>query len=154
MRALLSAPILNMISRHVPTKARVVLVQVKETPGRSLGINTASTFWNMEIAVELNWLLVKFLLLCQVDIQKSSPEDNAKFNFLGIIWESKNTPTAYFSGFRGPNIHIVSSCNSYVLKRFVLRYSEVGTYAVAFLWKLFWDISQKLYMKALLKHHQ
>ena len=39
----------------------------------------------MKRAVELDRLLLKFVLLCQVDIQESSREHNAKFNFLGII---------------------------------------------------------------------
>ena len=43
----------------------------------------------MKRAVELDRLLLKFVLLCQVDIQESSREHNAKFNFLGIIQESK-----------------------------------------------------------------
>ena len=42
--------------------------------------------------MELNRLLLKFVLLCQVDIKESSGEDNAKFNFLEIIWESKVSP--------------------------------------------------------------
>ena len=38
--------------------------------------------------MELNRLLLKIVLLCQADIQKSSRKGNAKFNFLGMIWES------------------------------------------------------------------
>ena len=40
----------------------------------------------MKGAVDLNRLLLKFVLLCHVDIRESSREENAKFNFLGIIW--------------------------------------------------------------------
>ena len=36
----------------------------------------------MKTAAELHRLLLKFVLLCQVDIQESSREDNAKFKFL------------------------------------------------------------------------
>ena len=36
----------------------------------------------MKSAVELNILLLKFVLLCQVDIQESSPEEDAKLKFL------------------------------------------------------------------------
>ena len=43
----------------------------------------------MKSTVELNRLLLKFLLLCYVDIQESSCKGNAKFNFLGIIWQSR-----------------------------------------------------------------
>ena len=42
----------------------------------------------MKTAVELNRLMLKFVLLCQVGIQESSRKDNAKFNFLEITWES------------------------------------------------------------------
>ena len=45
----------------------------------------------MKSAAELNTLLLNFLLLFHVDIQESSCVDNAKFNFLGIIWESKRS---------------------------------------------------------------
>ena len=57
------------------TKARIVLTQVREAQGTSLRIS----------ALELNRILLKFLLLCYVDVQVNSLEDNAKFNFLGII---------------------------------------------------------------------
>ena len=50
----------------------------------------------MKSAVELNRLLLKFILLCQVDIQESSREDNAKFNFLGISCESKKVLKSAF----------------------------------------------------------
>ena len=35
--------------------------------------------------MEFNRLLLKFIL-CQAEIQESSREDNAKLNFLGIVW--------------------------------------------------------------------
>ena len=50
----------------------------------------------MKIAVELNRLLLKFVLLCQLDIQESSREDNAKFNFLGISCKSKKVLKSAF----------------------------------------------------------
>ena len=43
----------------------------------------------MKSTAELNGLLLKLLLLCQVDVLESSREHNAKFNLLGIIWEYK-----------------------------------------------------------------
>ena len=39
-----------------------------------------------------------------MDIQESSCEDNIKFNFLGIIWESKRSWGAHFQAFREPKI--------------------------------------------------
>ena len=39
----------------------------------------------MKSVVELNRLLLKFLLLCYGVIQKGFCEDKTKFNFLGII---------------------------------------------------------------------
>ena len=56
----------------------------------------------MKSAVEFNRLLMKFLLLCKVDIQESSGKDNAKFNFLGIIWSRKRSLRAHFQAFREP----------------------------------------------------
>ena len=51
----------------------------------------------MESAAKLNRLLLKLVLLCQVDIQESPREGNAKFNFLGIILvELKVTESAFF----------------------------------------------------------
>ena len=51
----------------------------------------------MESAAKLNKLLLKLVLLCQVDIQESPREGNAKFNFLGIISvELKVTESAFF----------------------------------------------------------
>ena len=68
----------------------------------------------MKSAVELNRLLVKFVLLCQVNIHERSREDNAKFNFLGIIWESKRSGRGHFQVCREPKIqnfgnHVASS---------------------------------------------
>ena len=54
----------------------------------------------MKTAVELNILLLKFLMLCQVDTQKSSRKENAKFNFLCTGWESKRS----WKAFRKPKI--------------------------------------------------
>ena len=45
----------------------------------------------MKSVVELNRLLLKFLLLCHGVIQKGYCGDKAKFNFLGIIWESERS---------------------------------------------------------------
>ena len=51
----------------------------------------------MESAAKLNRLLLKLVLLCQVDIQESPREGNAKFNFLRIILvELKVTESAFF----------------------------------------------------------
>ena len=52
----------------------------------------------MKSALELNRLLLKFLLLCYVDLLEHSREDNAKFNFLGIRWENKRFWRVYFLG--------------------------------------------------------
>ena len=54
----------------------------------------------MKSVVELNSLLLKFLLLCHGVIQKGYFGDKAKFNFLGIIWESKRPWKIHFSGFQ------------------------------------------------------
>ena len=75
----------------------------------------------MKGAMELNRLFLKFVWLCQVDIHESFREENAKFTFLGIIWESKiqnfNTYDAtsgiYWVYYKSP----------------VLSYLEVGTNA-------------------------
>ena len=59
----------------------------------------------MKSSVELNRLLLKSVLLCQVGIRKeSSRKDNAKFNFLGRIWESKMSWKKIFKDFREPKI--------------------------------------------------
>ena len=51
----------------------------------------------MKSAVELNGLLLKFSMLCHVNIQESSREDSAAFNFLGITRESKRSWRVHFS---------------------------------------------------------
>ena len=53
----------------------------------------------MKKAVELNELFLKYLLLCQVDTQESSGNDDATFNFLEIIWWGKRSWRVDFSGF-------------------------------------------------------
>ena len=58
----------------------------------------------MRNAVKLNRLLLKFLLLSQVDVQENSSEENIKLNFLGINWESKRFWGANFQAFRKPKI--------------------------------------------------
>ena len=55
--------------------------------------------------MELNRLLWKFLLLCQVGIVMSnSCKENAKFNFLETICESKMSWKKIFQDFREPKI--------------------------------------------------
>ena len=66
-------------------KALIVLALAKQEPGTTLRINSVCNFLTMKSAVELNILLLKFVLLCLVNIQESCREDNAKFNLLGII---------------------------------------------------------------------
>ena len=89
----------------------------------------------MKSAIELNILLLKFLLLCLVDIQESSREGNAKFNFLEIIWDSKRSWRVHFQAFREPKIQNFDNCGAtsrmyrVYYKPPVLSYSEVGTYA-------------------------
>ena len=69
-----------------------------------------------------------------MDIQENSREDNAKFNFLGLNWESKRSWKAHFQAFREPKIqnfgnHVAISDIYWVhYKLPVLSYSEVGTY--------------------------
>ena len=60
------------------TKAQTFLLQGKEIPETSLRINSVCNFQTMKSAVELKRLLLKFLILCHVDIQKTSLEDNQK----------------------------------------------------------------------------
>ena len=79
----------------------------------------------MKSVVELNRLLLKFLLLCHGVIQKGYCGDKAKFNFLGIIWESKKVVEDSF--FRSPKI--LKSIIFWVhYKSPVLRPEEVRTY--------------------------
>ena len=80
--------------------AQTVLVQAKEIPGKSLRINTVCNFLTIKSAAELNKLLSRLLLLFHIDIQESSPKRNAKFNFLGIIWENKMSCRVLFLGFQ------------------------------------------------------
>ena len=90
----------------------------------------------MKSAVELNILLLKFVLLCLVDIQESFREDNAKFNVLGIIWESKGPPECIFQAFKEHKIQNlgnrgVTSRMCWVYhKSPALSYSEVGIYEI------------------------
>ena len=59
----------------------------------------------MKSSVELNRLLWKFVLLCQVGIvMLNSRKENAKFNFLETIWESKMSWKKIFQDFREPKI--------------------------------------------------
>ena len=50
----------------------------------------------MKSVVKLSKLLLKFALLCRVNIQKKFCEDNAKFKFLGIIWVSERSWRVHF----------------------------------------------------------
>ena len=97
MRALLSAPIFTMRSRFMLTKAQIVLAQAKNHQERNWESIQFAIFKSSKFAVELNRVLLEFLLLCHVHIQESSPEENAKFNFLRIIWESKGPEGSFFS---------------------------------------------------------
>ena len=58
----------------------------------------------MKSSVELNRLLLKFVLLCQVGIQENSRKDNEKFNFLGTIWQSEMSWKKIFQDLREPKI--------------------------------------------------
>ena len=88
-----------MSSRSVSIAALILLTLAKEEMGMSLRTNTVCNFQTMKSAVKLNRPLLKFVLLCQVDIQESFCGDNVKFNFLGIILESKRSVRVNFSGF-------------------------------------------------------
>ena len=63
----------------------------------------------MKSCVELNRPLLKLVFLFFVDIYKSSRKGNAKFNFLGIIWESKRSRGIHFSGFQRVKIQNVAT---------------------------------------------
>ena len=69
-----------------------------------------------------------------MDIQESSREKNAKFNFLGVIWESKRSNRAHFKDFREPKMksfgnHGATSRIYWVYNKLpILSYWEVGTY--------------------------
>ena len=69
---------ITISSRSVSTQAQTFLLQGKEIPETSLRINTVCNFQTMKSAVELNRLLLKFLITCHMDIQKISLEDNQK----------------------------------------------------------------------------
>ena len=100
----------------------------------------------MKGAVDLNRLLLKFVLLCHVDIRESSREENAKFNFLGIIWESKRSKRVLFAGFREPKIqyfpsgiHNATMVYRLQCKSLVLSYPEVGTFIIFINQSRFYD---------------
>ena len=84
--------------------------------------------------MELNRLLLKIVLLCQADIQKSSRKGNAKFNFLGMIWESIFLEGAFFRLSKSLKSKILATSvptACYIggyYKPPVLSYSEVGMY--------------------------
>ena len=59
---LLSAANFIISSRSKSTKTRTVLVQVKETPERSLRISTVFNFQAMKSVVELNRLLLNVVI--------------------------------------------------------------------------------------------
>ena len=44
--------------------------------------------------------IIKILLSIYADIQESSREDNAKSNFLGVIWGKQKVLECAFSGFQ------------------------------------------------------
>ena len=48
--------------------------------------------------------MIRILLLCLVDTEESFRNDNAKLNFLGVIWESKRSWRVHFQPFREPKI--------------------------------------------------
>ena len=63
----------------------MVLALTKKASVTSLKIDTICYFHTMKSAVELNRLILKFILLCSVEIQESSRKDNAKFKCLDVI---------------------------------------------------------------------
>ena len=124
-----------MISfRSLSREALIVLVLAKVASGTSLKTNTICNFLTMKSVVGLNRLLLKFLLLYQVDIQESFGEKNAKFKFSWITWESKWSWRVHFQAFREPKLqyfgnHGATSRICWVYyKPLALSYSEVGTY--------------------------
>ena len=66
-------------------KALIVFELAKEEPGTSLRISTVCNFQTMKSFAELNRLLLKFLLLCQMDNQESSRKSIVEFSFLELI---------------------------------------------------------------------
>ena len=87
-------------SRQPSYHKHYFFVTSEEAHKMSLRINIVYIFSTMKSAVELNKLLLKFLL-CHMYIQESSCEESARFNFLGITWESKRSCWVHFSGFHG-----------------------------------------------------
>ena len=57
-------------------------------------------FLNHEKCYWIEQITIKLVLLCHVNIQESSLEDNPKFNFLRIIWESKMSWRVHFFVFQ------------------------------------------------------
>ena len=89
----------------------------------------------MESAAKLNRLLLKLVLLCQVDIQESPREGNTKFNFLGIILvELKVIESAFFKLSKTLKFEILAIAADMLrvtlglLQTSRFRYPEVGTY--------------------------
>ena len=85
-----------MRRRFVSAKARTVFGEVRSVSNQ---FESQYSLQFSKNAVKLD-ILLKFLLLCQVDIQKGSLKDNTKFNFLGIFWESKRSWGVHFSDFQ------------------------------------------------------
>lgn len=75
----------------------------------------------MKSFVELNRPLLKLVFLFFVDIYISSRKGNAKFNFVGIIWESKRSRGIHFSGFQRVKIQNVAT---FVLLRCIKNSSK------------------------------
>ena len=72
---------MNFSSRAVDPcqlKAQFFLLKAKEMPETRSRTNTVYNFQTMKSAVELNRLLLKFLILCHMDIQKIFCKDNQK----------------------------------------------------------------------------
>ena len=65
-------------------------------------------------------------MLFHIDIQESSPKRNAKFNFLGIIWENKMPCRVLFWAFSEPTIQNFHSSGNHGATSGI--YSEVRTY--------------------------
>ena len=86
--------------RFVSAKARIVFGEVRSVSNE---LENQYSLQFSKSAVKLD-ILLKFLLLCQVDIQKGSLKDNTKFNFLWIIWESKRSLESIFLTFRVPEM--------------------------------------------------
>ena len=121
-----------MSSRSVSKKVLSVLPLLKEVSGMGLRINTLIFKpWK----VLRNRLLLKLVLLCQVDIQESPREGNTKFNFLGIILvELKVIESAFFKLPKTLKFEILAIAADMLrvtlglLQTSRFRYPEVGTY--------------------------